>query len=324
MRRVKEWQNTVILRVLRNEKYCGDLIQKKTFTPDYLTHEKKYNRGEEDFIILRDHHEAIISRDIFERTRQELARRSPTPEQRAKHSNRYALSGKITCGCCGSRFVARSKTRKDGTKYRAWKCYEAVTHGMPRKDSAGNMIGCALHSQINDQDFMLIIQKVIRHLNMDKEYIISELTSIIQSVLETGKEKEPDQEVIERKLKVLADKKERLMDIYLGEEITKDEYRHMAEKYDAERAYLIKKKELIGQKEAKENTCQQMLEEIAVTIRDLALGNKQNDTFYRNLVEKIVVQDRQHIDVFLNFVPYRWHHINSSVPISVKIAATSL
>ena len=27
--RVKEWQNTVILRVIRNEKYCGDLVQKK-------------------------------------------------------------------------------------------------------------------------------------------------------------------------------------------------------------------------------------------------------------------------------------------------------
>lgn len=324
MRRVKEWQNTVILRILRNEKYCGDLIQKKTFTPDYLTHEKKYNRGEEDFIILRDHHEAIISRELFERTRQELARRSPTPEQRAKHSNRYALSGKITCGCCGSRFVARSKARKDGTRYRAWKCYEAVTHGMPQKDSDGNKIGCALHSQINDQDFMLIIQKIVRRLNMDKEHIISELTAIIRSVLETGKEKEPDQAAIEKKLKILADKKERLMDMYLGEEITKGEYQHMAEKYDAERAYLIKKKELIEQKEAEENTCQQMLDEIVAAIRDLALGKKQDDAFYRNLVEKIVVQDRQHIDVFLNFVPYRWHHINSSVPISVNIAATSL
>ena len=38
--RVKEWSNTVILRVIRNEKYCGDLVQKKTFTPDFLSHEK--------------------------------------------------------------------------------------------------------------------------------------------------------------------------------------------------------------------------------------------------------------------------------------------
>ena len=38
--RVKEWSNTVILRVIRNEKYCGDLVQKKTFTPDFLSQVK--------------------------------------------------------------------------------------------------------------------------------------------------------------------------------------------------------------------------------------------------------------------------------------------
>ena len=41
------WRSSVILRILRNEKYCGDLVQKKTYTPDYLTHEKKYNHGPE-------------------------------------------------------------------------------------------------------------------------------------------------------------------------------------------------------------------------------------------------------------------------------------
>ena len=42
---VKEWQNTVILRVIRNEKYCGDLVQKKTYTPDFLSHEKSTIEG---------------------------------------------------------------------------------------------------------------------------------------------------------------------------------------------------------------------------------------------------------------------------------------
>lgn len=73
--RIKRWSNSVILRVLRNEKYCGDLIQKKTYTPDFLTHEKKYNRGQEDFVILRDHHEPIISREMFEEAARILASR---------------------------------------------------------------------------------------------------------------------------------------------------------------------------------------------------------------------------------------------------------
>ena len=34
-KRIKLWSNVVILRVLRNEKYVGDLCQKKTITPNY-------------------------------------------------------------------------------------------------------------------------------------------------------------------------------------------------------------------------------------------------------------------------------------------------
>ena len=74
--RAKEWQNTVILRILRNEKYCGDLVQKKTYTPDFLSHEKKTNRGQEEFVIIRNHHEPIISRALFERANRILDTRS--------------------------------------------------------------------------------------------------------------------------------------------------------------------------------------------------------------------------------------------------------
>lgn len=67
-KRMSLWSNVVILRVLRNEKYVGDLCQKKTYTPDYLTHAKKYNRGQEDMVYISNHHEAIIDRDLWNRT----------------------------------------------------------------------------------------------------------------------------------------------------------------------------------------------------------------------------------------------------------------
>ena len=65
--RAEKWNRSVVLRILRNEKYCGDLVQQKTCTPDFLTHEKKANHGQEEFVILRGHHEPIISRERFER-----------------------------------------------------------------------------------------------------------------------------------------------------------------------------------------------------------------------------------------------------------------
>lgn len=76
--RMKDWSYTNILRILRNEKYCGDLVQQKTYTPDYLTHQKKRNYGEVETVTIRDHHEPIISRERFEAVQRELKRRRPS------------------------------------------------------------------------------------------------------------------------------------------------------------------------------------------------------------------------------------------------------
>ena len=66
----------MILKVLKNEKYAGDLCQKKTITPDYLSHRKKKNEGEEEMVYLKNHHTPIIDRVLWERTQKELERRS--------------------------------------------------------------------------------------------------------------------------------------------------------------------------------------------------------------------------------------------------------
>ena len=93
--RVKKWHSSVILRIIRNEKYCGDLIQKKTYTPDFLSHEKKYNKGQEKFIIIKNHHEPIISREIFEQANRILDERSLSQEGK----NKYSYRAYETCSC---------------------------------------------------------------------------------------------------------------------------------------------------------------------------------------------------------------------------------
>ena len=106
----------------------GDLVQKKTYTPDYLTHEKKPNKGQVPMIVLKNHHEPIISREIWNLT-QERLRRSHKQAGKCGHSNRYVFSGKIRCSQCGSSFVGRFKYLKDGTKARRWSCGTAASEG---------------------------------------------------------------------------------------------------------------------------------------------------------------------------------------------------
>ena len=119
------WSSATVTKILKNEKYCGDLIQKKTYTPDVLTHEKKYNHGDEPLVELKDHHEPIIDRETWQAVQRELYRRN-TAKGSGGHGNRYPLSGKIRCGECGKSFVSRTKKRKDGSSYKRWCCFTAT------------------------------------------------------------------------------------------------------------------------------------------------------------------------------------------------------
>lgn len=56
------WYQGTIYSMLHNERYCGDVIMQKTYTPDCLTHRSVKNRGQERKYIMRDYHPAIISR----------------------------------------------------------------------------------------------------------------------------------------------------------------------------------------------------------------------------------------------------------------------
>lgn len=59
------WSPSSVLQQLRNERHCGEVLTRKTFTPSYLTHKTKRNEGDRTQHRWREHHEAIISRDDF-------------------------------------------------------------------------------------------------------------------------------------------------------------------------------------------------------------------------------------------------------------------
>ena len=60
-----QWSAGSILQILQNERHCGDVLARKTFTPNYLAHKSRKNNKDRNQYRRRNHHEAIISRDDF-------------------------------------------------------------------------------------------------------------------------------------------------------------------------------------------------------------------------------------------------------------------
>lgn len=59
------WAAGSVLQILTNERYCGDVLARKTFTPNYLNHKSKKNHHDRNQYRQKDHHAAIISREDF-------------------------------------------------------------------------------------------------------------------------------------------------------------------------------------------------------------------------------------------------------------------
>ena len=302
--RVKEWQNTVILRVIRNEKYCGDLVQKKTFTPDFLSHEKKYNRGQEEFVIIKDHHEPIISRELFDKANRILDAKSLSQEGKAKHSGRYPFSGKIKCGRCGASYVARYKTRKDGSRYKAWRCYEAANHGRPHIDKAGNQVGCSGES-IRNEDAIYLLYLVCRELKINRQKVVDNLTKTIDAVMRidlTG----TSTSALSEKIEEVGKKRTGLIDLYTSGDIDKTEFTVLRAKYDEDIEKLKSTMEGIEQQQAMILKQQELMEDIKNAINELINGIQYEDEYYTQILDKMVINDKNHIDVYLKMLPHKW------------------
>lgn len=334
MRYVKDWSDTVIRRMLRNEKYCGDLVQKKTYTPDFLSHEKKYNKGQEEFVIIRDHHEPIISREMFEEANRIMDSRSESFKGKSKYSNRYPFSGKIRCGICGSSFVARYKTRKDGSIYKAWRCYNAVRNGRLRKDRYGNEIGCNGFS-LREEDLIHIMSLVCRSLKYDREKILKNLLSVIRSVIAMDMGGN-DAENLRERIKEIEDKRGELLDLYMSGDISKDEFLRARRKYDDEIAEWTERLDGTDHRKVSGDRRDVRSDDAEKAIAEIIGGVECDGEFYRHILDRIVVHDRDHFDVYLKSLPYKWSFSrvqatdpegrtdDSSVPISVNAPLTEL
>ncbi len=302
--RVKEWQNTVILRVIRNEKYCGDLVQKKTYTPDFLSHEKKYNRGQEEFVIIKDHHEPIISRELFDKANRILDAKSLSQEGKAKHSNRYPFSGKIKCGRCGASYVARYKTRKDGSRYKAWRCYEAANHGRPHIDKAGNKKGCSGES-IRNEDAIYLLYLVCRELKINRQKVVDNLTKTIDLCLRTDLTGTSTSGISE-KIEEARKKRTGLIDLYTSGDIDKTEFTALRAKYDEDIEKLKSMAEGTRQQQTMILKQQELMTDIKNATLKLINGIQYEDEYYTQILDKMVINDKNHIDVYLKMLPHKW------------------
>ena len=123
-----KWAAVTIGGILKNEKYKGDCILQKYYSPEI--NKKLRNNGNVQSYYIEDNHPAIISKEIWNKAQRIMAERKAKRKigdgGTEKYQNRYPLSGMLICPYCGSTL----RRKQVHNKRIEWWCSKSITEGI--------------------------------------------------------------------------------------------------------------------------------------------------------------------------------------------------
>lgn len=127
----KKWYHPSIFRILKNEKYKGDMLLQKRYRPDFRCKKDVANNGAVRQYYVSGSHEPIIPPEMFDRVQAEIAKRKqiekPKDDDRPPEE-KYLFHNLIVCQHCKGHYIHRMNPTSTG-KYPIWKCQNVVHRG---------------------------------------------------------------------------------------------------------------------------------------------------------------------------------------------------
>lgn len=143
------WTNSGINYILTNEKYIGDSLLQKTYTPQIFPLRNRPNNGELDKFYVTNTHEGFIDKALFESVKEKLTQNGERIKERKKTKSESVFSGMVFCEECGWQYKERNQ---NGKTY--WVCSRKSLGGF--KCSGANISEDSLK-----QVFILMFNKVM-------------------------------------------------------------------------------------------------------------------------------------------------------------------
>ena len=234
---------------------------------------------------VEEHHEAIISPDLFDFVQSEIKCR----EQNGKHSGVSIFANKIKCGCCGGWYGAKVWHSTDKYRRVIYRCNKKYAHkGKP----------CST-KHLMEEEIKQIFVKALNSLVEVKENVIAELRSLIDSICQM-EELIEERGRVEQELGVLAERLETL--IRENARVAQDQTAYLKQENEIRARYLEKQgaleklDEKIAEMERKRNTLEAMIQVVCgINGEQLAF----DETLWGGLLDYIVVkEDGQVVVVF--------------------------
>ena len=279
------WTSSSVMGIINNEKYKGDILLGKTFTVDPISKRRLENLGEEDRYYIHDHHEPIISEEMFERAQEIRNRRNGgrkhnvVPGKREKFSRQFAFSCMVECGFCGSNLSRRRWHSSSKYKKTIWQCVKATKDGKRFcPDSKG------IPEEVIEEAFV----ESYRMLCKDNKDVLEEFLKRTEKVL--GENTIDDQiNKLEKKIDKISAKRKKLLDNFLNGVIEQGIYEETDVRFKTDLTNLKAKLQYLRQQYDENSSLQRRIADFKKALSQNAVLEEFDRGIFESIIEKVIV-----------------------------------
>ena len=275
-----------IIGVIRNEKYKGDLLMGKTFTTDPITKRRLGNMGEADQYYTENHHEAIVSREVWDKANEILNKRKGSylrsNGKRDKYSRQFSFSCMLKCGFCGGNLTRRTWNSRMNYKKIIWQCVTATKHG--KKE-------CPYCKGVPEA---LIEDAFVRAYNALCTYDGDFIDGFIEHVKAGLQDNDIDKELnsVNKKIGRLKERKSSLVDMRLDDRVDEETYQMKIVEVNHKMEELLLKKQSLKDRKQDRQDIGKRLSEFQKVIRKGEVLQKFDRHVFESITDRIIVGEK--------------------------------
>lgn len=282
------WQQSTVRFILSNEIYTGTVIQGKRKKVSFKS-KKFIDLPEEDWIKVENMHEAIISKEDFERAKKVI---QATKGSRVVQ-NDYLFKGLLRCYDCKGYIGIRSPD-KNGNIYGRCQHYARYS----------KFDVCSPHNfnyQVFEESMIVVLREICKEYSDKKK---------LEEIAKKSKSKEDKESDLRNKLKTYKtqiEKETRKLDLLYEDRlegiITVDSYIEKANKIKKEVEDYTKRIKETEQDLNGENVQEDKEKKLDNLVDEFLDMEKPNKEIIREFIERIEIHSDKQVDIYFNFKP---------------------
>ena len=281
---IVKWTDSGVRGILKNEKYKGDLMMGKTYTVDPISKRRLDNRGEANKYYTKNHHEPIVSEEIWDAAQEILKSRyrdNTMSEEgtRKRYIRKYALSSMCECGFCGTNLTRRTHNQTRSTTKPVWKCRTATNKGIEN---------CPNSKAIDEVIIKGAFLEAMGLLADNFDDVLESVLKVVEEAINTD-ESDTRLKQVEKTIASLENKRNKLTDMLLDDKISKDAYDDKYNELEVKLNRALGEKALLEQDVLSQNNVKDRLRKIREKLKDANFLDEFDRVVFESIVSKVIV-----------------------------------